>query len=215
VNRRLLSTMSLFVVGIPALVAADVPRDIFYKSQTEADASLAKFGLDHPNCERWTNWQRTCARMGDGVHCSRDPGFRVKPSKAFCVGVYPAESVEIQSQFRFCAKYDTVGIGNVKVAVCDKFRADRPFNGRRLVALRSPGCGEWREEGSDRRASGYSATGFYCAKFTHRSCSDLSHHHESRRALTIDGSGISPLPSLVERGWLDKIAVHTIACGQD
>src|SRR5688572_7799375 len=120
VNRHLLAAISLCTLGVPALVVADTPQDIFYKSQAEADASLARFGLDHPGCERWTNWQRTCARMGDGVHCSSDASFRVEPSKAFCVGAYPAEPAEMRSQFRFCAKYDTIRDGEARVPVCDR-----------------------------------------------------------------------------------------------
>ena len=43
--------------------------DIFYPSQTAADADLVRFERENPSCQLWTNWQKMCSRTGEGIHC--------------------------------------------------------------------------------------------------------------------------------------------------
>lgn len=131
--------------------------DIYYRSQTEADADLARFDRAHPRCELWTNWQRMCSRTGhDGsTHCATDPGRRVRPSKPFCVTASgegrarPAAGSltgpEARSLRRFCSP-DAASVGptGIKNEECG-FTKSRPFNGYRLAARLHPWCEQWSD----------------------------------------------------------------------
>jgi hypothetical protein len=59
---------------------------IYYRSQAEADADLARYDLDNPSCQLWTNWQKMCSRTGPKgqVHCTDDKRHAARPSTPFC-----------------------------------------------------------------------------------------------------------------------------------
>lgn len=61
---------------------------IYYASQQEADAALAAFERENPQCQLWTNWQKMCSRIGadGGTLCVEDKARRARPSIPFCVG---------------------------------------------------------------------------------------------------------------------------------
>ena len=115
----------------------------------------------HPECPLWTNWEKLCSRtwIGGAIHCNRDPGRPVAPSTPFCarptteIATWPAS--ERGSYNRFCS--NPLGRLDGELAIddqsgprCNRWRSQRPFNGRRISALRHPGCEFWREVGSGR-----------------------------------------------------------------
>lgn len=129
--------------------------DIYYQSQAEADADLARFGIESPTCELWSNWRKICSRTGsDRSDYCIEGGRSVRPSMPFCArgtGTPWATNNETgyRSIRRFCEEGRNTsavdGQGNIVWAgfVCDRFEFDRPFNGRRLRELRHPFCKDW------------------------------------------------------------------------
>lgn len=133
--------------------ANDAPLDIFYVSQEEADADLARFDRENPQCQLWTNWQKMCSRTGEGTHCVAADSRRVRPSKVFCShtggGISAGPGAEatprvLGSFFRYCdlpGGFD--GSYEQRVNACE-WRVNRPFNGRSKRELDHPWCGRWR-----------------------------------------------------------------------
>lgn len=124
---------------------------VHYRSQGEADASLARFERDHPQCQLWTNWQKMCSRTGHGgsTHCVEDPEMRVEASQPFCVrpDALPMSGGELSSYNRFCAGGDAPGAPRSD-GRCRRFLRNRPFNGFHLSARRSPLCRRWVDANS-------------------------------------------------------------------
>ena len=122
---------------------------IYYASQQEADAALAAFDRDNPECQLWTNWQKMCSRTGDGrsTECTEDHANRVRPSIPFCAAVGDASLARLApsnrdlirnrgqrlSRGRFC---------RLAGGVLD-CATRRPFNGRSLAARRHRFCRIW------------------------------------------------------------------------
>jgi hypothetical protein len=124
---------------------------VHYRSQGEADASLARFGRDHPQCQLWTNWQKMCSRTGPGgsTHCVGDPEMQARPSTPFCVRPAPQtlSPDEARSHDRFCEERSPSLSASVRGS-CRFYRADRPFNGYHLSAVRTPICRRWVDAGT-------------------------------------------------------------------
>lgn len=208
---RLLTILAALTLTPALLGSTDAPK---YSSLLQADADLHAFGSAHPNCEVWSNWQKTCSRLGSEVSCVEDRARPVRPSAAFCAGGYDSASqAEITSQFRYCRVTERLRIGEREISVCALFDSGRPFNGRRLAARFSPACGEWRVEGSSAPARTRSATGFYCARYLRRRCNDFSDFHSNREKQTATAEGLvmNSSPS----GRLDKLAVFGLTCGRE
>ncbi len=76
------------VLAMSAMACATTAStpSIYYKTQAQADAALAAFDKDNPDCQLWTNWQKMCSRTGlnGQTHCNIDPDKPVKPSVPFC-----------------------------------------------------------------------------------------------------------------------------------
>ena len=66
--------------------SANSLQNMFYASQEEADADLARFERENPSCQLWTNWQKMCSRTGVNgrVICVSDEDKTVRPSQPFC-----------------------------------------------------------------------------------------------------------------------------------
>lgn len=81
------SRSALLALGAVACATTASAPSIYYKSQAQADAALAAFDKDNPDCQLWTNWQKMCSRMGGSGEtlCAIDTQRRVAPSAAFCV----------------------------------------------------------------------------------------------------------------------------------
>jgi hypothetical protein len=122
-----------------------------------ADAQLAAFGRDNPQCPIWTNWQKTCSRTGEGgsLICVHDQERPARPSEPFCVRTEfsgipsPLTRGQNASSRRFCARtrheriFDSAGRVLFEGTVCHRYRTDRPFNGRSHGARRHPQCRHW------------------------------------------------------------------------
>jgi hypothetical protein len=136
------------------MMVRDSGDGIYYSSQETADADLAQFNLDHPECKLWTNWQKMCSRgpeLGQ-VSCVTDASRPVRPSRPFCAGnnggharAGPPSSIPIDlaTLRRFCADIATKD----GMEFCSQMSPDRPFNGRDLQSLRSPYCAKWANAG--------------------------------------------------------------------
>jgi hypothetical protein len=155
-SRRGMKLGVVLVAGLTAVASATAKDSIYYKSQKEADAALAAFDRDNPDCQLWTNWQKMCSRTGENgaTWCTTDPDKPVKPSTPFCeapkgspdrVGdrySFPPTMTksQIESANRFCLS----GISSKRQ--CKKLDPTRPFNGKRLAARRHPWCEIWGDE---------------------------------------------------------------------
>ena len=86
----------LTFAALTLLTGSGTNPSIYYRSQAEADADLARYDLDNPSCQLWTNWQKMCSRVGaEGIRrCTRDPRHAVRPSKPFCAVRLVAEPGE-------------------------------------------------------------------------------------------------------------------------
>jgi hypothetical protein len=207
------ATLLLPLALLASLGPSVAGRPVSTAGPKQADAALAAFEAAHPKCEVWSNWQKMCSRIGSTVHCTVDRVRPVRPSAPFCLGEWEEVTPEAyQSQMRFCRKTDVLSFGGRRVTVCERYQADRPFNGRRLQPRLSPACEEWREESSNRKARAASPTGYYCARYTpRRQCNDYSYRSAVINSRQGDAEGIiagyNPLPVL------DSYAVHGLACG--
>ncbi len=180
--------------------------------QKQAEAALAAFETAHPRCEVWSNWQKTCSRIGATVHCTVDRAKPVLPSAPFCMGQWEEAGEEARaSRMRFCKKPDYFTLGGKRVPACARYREDRPFNGRRLRPLSSPACAEWREDVTNKKAGLYSTNGYYCARFNVKGCRDTSLRRAKQSALMPNGEGIIAGYEALPR--LDSLPVHAISCG--
>jgi hypothetical protein len=206
----------LLSVGLALASAAAAPSPgssvAPYTSPSKADADLRAFDVANPDCELWSNWHKTCARLGTATYCATDRAMPVKPSKAFCVGQWAGKSGDVvRSQMRFCRVRDSLSDSRGSFAICAGYDAGRPFNGRRLQARLSPACSEWRQDGSGTKARAYSSTGFYCTRFNRVRCRDGS-FSEAR-------AGARNAPGEIVAGYtatdpLDHRAVHGVWCGK-
>lgn len=123
-----------------------------------ANRQLTTFGRDNPQCLLWTDWQRLCSRTGPQatLRCVRDAARPVAASQPFCAAApgpgndaYAANfSALRQTSTRFCA----VQVADANEArqegepdLCDSYKPGRPFNGRRLAAMRHPWCETWAD----------------------------------------------------------------------
>ena len=196
-----------------ATIGASGEEDIYYSSQAEADADLARFDADNPDCQLWTNWQKMCSRTGGGgeTWCGSDSETPARPSKPFCQirrGIShrtpffdPLEGGELlmessasrESRNRFCAEYWSEAdlpksLRGYRVGFCKRFASQRPFNGLGQGQASHPACGEWG------RLDGASL--IYCKKFSSSgSCDKMSNSvpmpTSSESGLAI---GRNPLP---------------------
>jgi hypothetical protein len=129
----------------------------YYHDQASADAALARFDRNNPECQLWTNWQRMCSRTGQGgaTFCMADPDRAVRPSQPFCISKTGEERArpDLQSLSatqrvslgRFCSPAAAArGPTGAKVEECGFVRS-RPFNGYRLAARLHPWCDEWSD----------------------------------------------------------------------
>jgi hypothetical protein len=184
-----------------------------YSSQIDADADLRAFVVANPDCELWSNWQKTCARVGAETYCATDRAKPVEPSKVFCVGKWAEESEGVvRSQMRFCRAPDSLSNSRGSFPICARYDAGRPFNGRRLQARLSPACGAWRQEGSGRKARAYSSTGYYCGRFNRVRCRDGSFREAQAAAQPASEAIVAGYDALDP---LDRLAVHGVRCGND
>ncbi|HEX8401244.1 MAG TPA: hypothetical protein VF628_06015 [Allosphingosinicella sp.] len=205
-------TALLPLVLLACIGPSDAVRSVALVSEQQADAALAAFEASNPSCEIWSNWQKMCSRIGSTVHCTIDRAKRVKPSAPFCVGQWEEATEEEQaSRMRFCEEPDYLTFGKRRLPACNRYRADRPFNGRRLKPIISPACAEWREEKTNKRAGPYSTSGYYCAHFTFEGCRDTSLRQAELSALKADSDGIIAGYEVGTR--LDKVPVHGLSCG--
>lgn len=184
-----------------------------YTSQSKADADLRAFDVANPNCELWSNWHKTCARLGTATYCATDRAKPVKPSKVFCVGQWGDRTGDVvRSQMRFCRVRDSLSDSRGSFAICTRYDAERPFNGRRLQARLSPACSEWRRNGSGTKARAYSSTGYYCARFNHVRCRDGSFSEARAAAREVSGGIVA---GYTATDPLDNRAVHGVWCGNN
>jgi hypothetical protein len=125
-------------------------------SATEAD--LADFGRANPGCRLWTDWRRLCSRTGPAgaMRCNEDRARTVAPSRPFCVAARGVERLPYaanfgrsrQSSLRFCAvpiEEEGEALRTGEPELCEAYAPDRPFNGRRIAALRHPWCETWAD----------------------------------------------------------------------
>jgi hypothetical protein len=153
------------VLGALLLGAAGRSGSIYYKSQKAADEALARFDMDNPKCQLWTNWQKMCSRTGKkrATFCASDASQKVPPSLPFCAvqmrdvktGEYIStldEQLQRQSRNRFCASlvksndkgYPDYADGRKSgYPVCENYKQHRPFNGSSLSAVKHPLCRKW------------------------------------------------------------------------
>lgn len=136
------SGAAILMLGCAAWVAADTEPDIYYKSQKDADAALAQFDKDNPDCQLWTNWQKICAKTGTGYNsfCAKDAKHKAAPSVPFCVvknfriNSQPRVRSDLEgiSAFRFCKKRKLTSINyegrQVSGEYCIQFSEKRPFS---------------------------------------------------------------------------------------
>ncbi len=123
--------------------------NIYYRTQAAADAALAAYPGNNPECVSWTNWQKTCSWLGKkrGVECKTDPKRKARPSTPFCIGgrsADPFDKLQTASRMRYCSKVMHIGDGELKgEPYCDDHADDRPFNGQSIAMLRGPMCEVW------------------------------------------------------------------------
>lgn len=141
----------LGIFALAGLLCAGSPQDsIYYRSQAEADAALAAFDHDHPQCQLWTNWQKMCFRTGrelGQLHCVSDSAKPVAPSHPFCAGWdgnvlrvdRVVDDVASISAARFCRNWVT----RDGKRACTQMSPKRPFSGSSLDALQGPYCDIW------------------------------------------------------------------------
>jgi hypothetical protein len=138
---------------------AQIP-DMSTRDPAAADRALIAFGEAHPHCLIWTNWQKLCSRTGvDGaIHCTADPDRAVEPSEPFCAGAAaPHASSSFRGNFdraresslRFCESRwpgsEAEAVNEGETTLCNTFAGGRPFNGRRIAAMRHPWCQVWSD----------------------------------------------------------------------
>jgi len=152
--------------------ADDAASDIFYTSQQQADADLARFDRENPQCQLWTNWQRACSRTGaDGAtYCHYTP-VDVAPSQVFCAAdgidgymmIHQLNTVREKASFnRFCAEFDFDYVSGERA--CVEWSLERPFNGLRLVEVEHPWCNRWDFQVDPEENPEHSRIrGLYCA----------------------------------------------------
>lgn len=131
---------------------------------SDAENALSEFDRAHPKCQIWTNWQKMCSRTGPSGEtiCIRDPDRKAAPSAPFCTGSslgYEATGLsprQEKSVLRFCESYSEMEIPEIRngsrmmkpLKLCQRFRANRPFNGRRIAARLHPWCSQWSDSGT-------------------------------------------------------------------
>lgn len=131
--------------------AGDATLDIFYASQEEADADLARFDRENPQCQLWTNWQRTCSRTGpDGATFCHNTSVDVEASQVFCAAdgidgyllINQLQTAREKASFnRFCSEFDIDYVSGERT--CVVWQSGRPFNGLRLAEVEHPWCERW------------------------------------------------------------------------
>jgi|GEM_PF-1250777 len=131
--------------------ANEAAADIFYASQEEADADLMRFDRENPQCQLWTNWQRTCSRTGpDGATFCHETLVEVEPSQVFCaadgvdgyVMINQLETKKEKASFnRFCSEFGIDRISGERT--CVEWKSERPFNGLRQTEVEHPWCKRW------------------------------------------------------------------------
>ena len=133
--------------------------------QNAATRNLAKFARDHPDCQIWTDWETMCSRTGPGREpsCVKDRDRPAEGSSPFCVarkqdGRISFDLPQTASADRYCDRVTTNAVsakdsGNRETAdsekavrsICESFKIDRPFDGRRLTARRHSWCKTWSD----------------------------------------------------------------------
>lgn len=167
---RIKSAALLSSVILCFLPGAGENPEIYYRSGTAANAALASFDGNNPDCQLWTNWQKMCSRTGlnGATHCISS-SMPVRPSVPFCVARTDqpyddndasAPQAERLSHRRFCQRATSEhGLGEE----CSWDRS-RPFSGLVLKELRHPWCAKWAPVLERRKFGAKSARyGFYCA----------------------------------------------------
>jgi hypothetical protein len=164
-------------------------------ARSAADRQMRAFGEANPQCPLWTNWERLCSRTGSGggIHCNVDTSRRVSPSEPFCVTASPSQSASAfasnfssarVSSTRFCrqirdASETQEAISSGEPTLCASYAPDRPFNGRRIAAVRHRWCEAWSDAIDGRLVCSEGAVG------TTPSCSRLaSRRYEHEHLLT-------------------------------
>lgn len=147
-NHTVKSSVTVLVLMLSA--CATTSSSIYFSSQTAADASLAAFDKNNPDCELWSNWQKMCSRTGKGgtTICTVDPNQPVKASAPFCADTSGesrlANDSQQKSMMRFCQTLPTASSNEqMQFAGCALFSRKRPFNGYNLAARRGHSCLEW------------------------------------------------------------------------
>lgn len=153
--------------------------NIYYKTQAEADAALARFDKDNPDCQLWTNWQKLCSRTGEGgaAFCSTDREKQVAPSKVFCsksssdvsLEEGSTNSREQISRDRFCTSFDSDSPLSKRLGrpICADLDINRPFSGHRISSRIHPWCKSWKDKdgfGIVNDKNHISKFGYYCAE---------------------------------------------------
>jgi hypothetical protein len=148
------------VLTLAACATTASTPSIYYKSQAEADAALAAFDKDNPDCQLWTNWQKMCSRTGENgkTWCALDLEVPVKPSRPFCANTnglsfLPVElhdMDQIASAERFIKRLPS-RLDAVDNEYRIKMSRVRPFSGKNLGSRRHPYCNVWSRE-SDGKA---------------------------------------------------------------
>ena len=169
---RKVAIPALTFAALVLLAASGTNPSIYYRSQAEADANLARYDLDSPSCQLWTNWQKMCSRTGkDGSTICKRAAVRVKPSVPFCsarleygfLGLSgPYDQRQLGSYLRFCAT-KTGELTTDGVPLCN-WSNDRPFNGLRSREIAHPWCRRWRADPVRlRKSANAHLAGYYCS----------------------------------------------------
>lgn len=149
---RKIAISALIFAALLVLTGSGDTPSIYYRSQAEADADLARYDLDNPSCQLWTNWQKMCSRTGKGgkTFCSSDKERPVRPSKPFCAEVANGQRKQFRVSDRFLSQTSLEGWSRQRycrlegtVLTC---QSDRPFSGSHLSARRHPFCQIWAED---------------------------------------------------------------------
>lgn len=148
-----LVAICLFVTSCVTDGAAETGENIYYKTQSEADAALAAFDKENPSCQLWTNWQKMCSRTGpDGkTYCVTDPDRPVRPSVPFCAesreeADYDLSALTILQKSSFARFCSAKGGLDLPTTLADRLcpRNDKKsFSVLTLAARRHPWCGAW------------------------------------------------------------------------
>lgn len=229
---RIAMAIAIFAGSAIAFPGRHRTVDPVFETFQPISSPMRKFGDTNPACGLWTDWHQLCSRTGkDGSpRCSIDPAASVKPSAPFCASVLTDEDeLQARSRDRFCDIYlagsGSAGDRGPTPRPCLRYKANRPFNGLRIAALRHPQCQSWSDAqtgnlvcSEDGRGKGprcatlavkryVSSHPLFCSRWTDRPiCPSLRTTYDRPK---VEAGGIV----LTTRPSPDGVAAHGISCG--